>query len=59
LIANHRNAVACFLAQQAAEKALNGLLYAAGAEVVLGHSVAALCREVAVVDPDLAPRCAA
>lgn len=29
----------CFLAQQAAEKALKGYLYAQGAELVMGHSV--------------------
>ncbi len=57
LLANERHAVACFLAQQAAEKALKGLLYAAGADAVLGHSVAALCVEVAAVHPELTPRC--
>ena len=31
--------VACFLAQQVAEKALKAFLYAAGDSVVLGHSV--------------------
>lgn len=58
LLARHgRNAVACFVAQQAAEKALKGLLYASGAEVVLGHSVALLCGDVAAIHPDLASRC--
>jgi HEPN domain-containing protein len=50
-------AQACFLAQQAAEKALKGWLYRAGAEVVLGHSVARLCEEVAVMHPDLEEKC--
>ena len=38
--------IACFLAQQVAEKALKALLYANGAEVVLGHSVARLLMQV-------------
>ena len=39
--------IACFLAQQVGEKALKGFLYAAGAEVVLGHSIERLCAEAA------------
>ncbi len=35
--------LACFLAQQVTDKALNGFLYAHGEEVVLGHSVQRLC----------------
>lgn len=35
--------IVCFLAQQIAEKALKGYLYAQGEEVVLGHSVERLC----------------
>lgn len=35
--------VACFLGQQAAEKALKGYLYTKGDEEVWGHSVAELC----------------
>jgi HEPN domain-containing protein len=35
--------IACFLAQQVAEKALKAFLYAQGEEVVIGHSVARLC----------------
>lgn len=52
------HAQSCFLAQQAAEKALKGILYAAGAEVVIGHSVARLCDEIAKLHPDQAERCA-
>ena len=40
----------CFLAQQAAEKALKAYLYARGAEAVWGHSVAELCADAAVHD---------
>lgn len=57
LVEHARFPVACFLAQQAAEKALKGLLYHRGADMVLGHSVAALCREAARAHPQLAPRC--
>ena len=35
--------LACFLAQQVAEKALKGYLYGQGEEIVLGHSVERLC----------------
>lgn len=49
-----RHNVACFLAQQAAEKALKAFLYDRGAESVWGHSVEALCREAADEDPDFA-----
>jgi HEPN domain-containing protein len=44
--------LACFLAQQAAEKALKAYLYARGAEAVWGHSVAELCQDAAAHDPD-------
>ncbi len=37
--------LACFLAQQAAEKALKAYLYSKGAESVWGHSVAELCQD--------------
>lgn len=43
--------LACFLAQQVAEKALKGFLYARGLEIVLGHSVQRLCREAAEWEP--------
>lgn len=40
----------CFLAQQAAEKALKAYLYAEGSESVWGHSVAELCADAEVFD---------
>jgi HEPN domain-containing protein len=40
----HHN-VACFLAQQAAEKAVKAFLYSHGAEHVWGHSVAELLKD--------------
>lgn len=43
--------IACFLAQQVAEKALKGFLYARGEEVVLGHSVQRLCEAAGTYDP--------
>ena len=42
--------LACFIAQQVAEKALKAYLYAQGEEIVLGHSVEALCRRAAEYD---------
>ena len=40
IIARHdRHEVACFLAQQAAEKGLKAFLYAQGESPVLGHSL--------------------
>lgn len=43
--------LACFVAQQVAEKALKAFLYARGEEVVIGHSVEALARWAAEYDP--------
>lgn len=40
----------CFLAQQAAEKALKAYLYAQGAEEVWGHSVGELCADARALD---------
>jgi HEPN domain-containing protein len=40
----------CFLAQQAAEKALKAFLYAQGEELVVGHSVRQLCQRAAEYD---------
>lgn len=40
----------CFLAQQAAEKALKAFLYAQGEELVVGHSVRQLSRRAAGYD---------
>lgn len=46
--------IACFLAQQVAEKALKAFLYAQGREIVLGHSVERLCHEAAQHDQSFA-----
>ena len=48
--------IACFLAQQVGEKALKAFLYAAGEEIVLGHSVERLCAEAAHYDAAFAER---
>ena len=45
---------ACFLAQQAAEKALKALLYARGEGPVIGHSTLSLVREAARLEAELA-----
>ena len=45
--------LACFLSQQAGEKALKAFLYSKGEEMVLGHSVARLMKDAARYDPDL------
>jgi len=44
--------VACFLAQQSAEKGLKAYLYSKGAEEVWGHSVAELCKDAQTFDPE-------
>jgi HEPN domain-containing protein len=44
--------LACFIAQQVAEKALKAYLYAQGEEIVLGHSVEALARRCAEYDTE-------
>lgn len=44
--------LACFLAQQVAEKALKAFLYAQGEELVIGHSVRQLCARAGAYDPD-------
>lgn len=46
--------LACFHAQQAAEKAVKAFLYAQGAEDVRGHSVANLLRDAVTYNADLA-----
>ncbi|RME21970.1 MAG: HEPN domain-containing protein [Deltaproteobacteria bacterium] len=46
--------LSCFLAQQAAEKALKAVFYARGALSVRGHSVAELCTAAKDFDPELA-----
>lgn len=55
VLGGQRYNLACFLAQQAAEKAMKGTLYALGAEDVWGHSVAELCRDAAGFSQDLQP----
>jgi HEPN domain-containing protein len=52
VIAKHY--LACFLAQQAAEKALKAVFYARGAASVRGHSVAELCTAAEQFDAELA-----
>lgn len=42
----------CFVAQQVAEKTLKAFLYAKGEELVIGHSVEALCRWASEFDTD-------
>ncbi len=42
--------ITCFLAQQAADKALKDCLYHLGEELVLGHCCADLCKRCAVLD---------
>lgn len=48
--------LACFLAQQVAEKALKAFLYAQGEEIVLGHSVERLCAASAIFRPEFAEK---
>ncbi|MHB8763199.1 MAG: HEPN domain-containing protein [Deferrisomatales bacterium] len=45
--------IACFLAQQVAEKALKAFLYAQGEEIVLGHSVDRLAAAATRYAPEL------
>ena len=59
LVAGDRYYMACFVAQQTAEKALEAFLYASGEDPVYGHSVFQLCRRCGAIDrafADLAPR---
>jgi len=48
--------IACFLAQQVGEKALEAFLYAKGEEVVVGHSVERLCSDAARFDKKFAEK---
>jgi HEPN domain-containing protein len=50
--AGNRFNLACFLSQQAAEKAIKGYLYARGRALVFGHSVASLCQDATAYDAD-------
>lgn len=52
-----RFSLACFVAQQAAEKALKAFLYHTGRESVWGHSVAELCRQAAELEPRFESLC--
>lgn len=52
LLANEVYHLACFIAQQAAEKALKAYLYSQGEELVTEHSVAALCSWAEEYDKD-------
>jgi len=51
LVAGGHFNVACFLAQQAAEKALKGFLFYRGAAEVWGHSAAELSEKCAGMEP--------
>ena len=51
LASGGRYAVACFMAQQAAEKAVSAYLYARGAEDVWGHAMADLCEDAKAFEP--------
>lgn len=44
------HALACFLCQQAGEKALAGYLFARGADHVWGHALADLCEDAMQLD---------
>ena len=46
-----RHALSCFLAHQAAEKAVTAYLLARGAERVWGHALADLCEDALALDP--------
>jgi HEPN domain-containing protein len=45
-----RHALACFLCQQSAEKAVTAFLFKSGAEQVWGHSLADLCEDALAFD---------
>lgn len=44
--------IACFMAQQVAEKAVKAFLYAQGEEIVMGHSIERLCSHAARWQPE-------
>ncbi len=48
--AGGRHALACFLAHQAAEKAVAAFLFGVGAERVWGHALADLCEDAMAFD---------
>jgi HEPN domain-containing protein len=49
--------VACFLAQQAAEKFLKAYLYANTEEEIWGHSIHELCSDVAAINSEFSNLC--
>lgn len=49
---SERYNLACFLSQQAAEKAMKAYLYSKGAELVWGHSVAELINDASSFDEE-------
>jgi HEPN domain-containing protein len=51
-LSGKRYNVACFLAQQSAEKSLKAYLFYAGADEVWGHSVGELCSDASNFDKD-------
>ncbi len=53
LAANNRHHLACFHAQQSADKAVKAVLYGGGEMQVLGHSVALLMEQAAAGAPRL------
>ena len=46
----HRDNVACFMGQQAGEKAVKAYLYHQGVEDVWGHSLADLCEDAKILN---------
>ena len=50
LFEGRRYYMACFVAQQTAEKALKAFLYASGEDPVFGHSVLQLCKRCGSID---------
>jgi HEPN domain-containing protein len=51
-LSGERFNVACFLAQQSAEKAIKAYLFLKGADEVWGHSVGELCEDAKSFDED-------
>jgi len=52
-LSGKKNNIACFLAQQSAEKVLKAFLIFKGAEEVWGHSVGELCKDAQNFDGEL------
>ncbi len=57
VLGGSRYNVACFLAQQAAEKFIKAFLYGKGAPDIRGHSVRDLCMVAAKLDKELSNLC--